>query len=90
MAEWASCRHCGLTHSRRPDGTCPRCHKGIDSGERDGAVDSTLTPLAASPKPGWPLWAKLFVGAVVVPLGTWFGARVGLTFTGSGTAAGRG
>ena len=30
MADWINCPGCGLKHSRRPDGMCPRCKQAVD------------------------------------------------------------
>jgi len=30
MADWINCPGCGLKHSRRPDGICPRCKQSVD------------------------------------------------------------
>lgn len=30
MADWVNCPGCGLKHSRRPDGLCPRCKQSVD------------------------------------------------------------
>ena len=30
MADWINCPGCGLKHSRRPDGICPRCKESVD------------------------------------------------------------
>ena len=30
MADWINCPGCGLKHSRRPDGLCPRCKQSVD------------------------------------------------------------
>lgn len=30
MADWINCPGCGLKHSRRPDGNCPRCKQPVD------------------------------------------------------------
>jgi hypothetical protein len=29
MPEWVTCPSCGLKHTARPDGACPRCHQAI-------------------------------------------------------------
>jgi hypothetical protein len=39
MADWINCPGCGLKHSRRPDGVCPRCKQSVD--------DSAAIPIDA-------------------------------------------
>jgi hypothetical protein len=31
MADWINCPGCGLKHSRRPDGLCPKCKQSVDA-----------------------------------------------------------
>jgi hypothetical protein len=33
VPEWTTCPTCGLKHTRRPDGTCPRCRRPLESDE---------------------------------------------------------
>jgi hypothetical protein len=37
MSGWTSCLHCGLKHSTRPDGLCPRCRQPGEAGAEAGA-----------------------------------------------------
>ena len=30
MGDWINCPGCGLKHSRRPDGLCPKCKQSVD------------------------------------------------------------
>ena len=36
MGDWINCAGCGLKHSRRPDGLCPRCRQSVDAGAAAG------------------------------------------------------
>jgi len=46
MPEWVTCPSCGLKHTARPDGACPRCHQPI------GAASPAAMPEAdAAPAP---------------------------------------
>jgi hypothetical protein len=66
MAEWVVCPYCQLKHTRRPDGSCPRCKQAIDAGGdmpvaqpaaegSDGAMPDVYDGRAlspTSPRPG--------------------------------------
>ncbi len=40
MPEWVTCSTCGLKHSARADGVCPRCKNAVDGGQpADGPPD---------------------------------------------------
>jgi hypothetical protein len=41
MSEFTRCPHCGFTHTRRPDGLCPRCSGALG--------DSPPVVVAAAP-----------------------------------------
>jgi hypothetical protein len=47
MADWINCPGCGLKHSRRPDGTCPRCKQSVDGPA--AAMAAAAAPAAAVP-----------------------------------------
>jgi hypothetical protein len=47
MAEWTVCPFCQLKHTRRPDGSCPRCHQSLEGGGGGGAEAGTEPPLAS-------------------------------------------
>ncbi len=50
MGQWVNCPQCGLKHSLRPDGCCPRCHTLV--GEAPSTTPAVPhAPLAASPPP---------------------------------------
>jgi hypothetical protein len=56
MPDWINCPGCGLKHSRRPDGMCPRCKQSVDgtaapmdAGETP--ADVYVDPPAAAPPP---------------------------------------
>src|SRR4051812_3345350 len=42
MAEFAQCPQCGLKHSRRDDGLCPRCQNAVESDAATGPASSAL------------------------------------------------
>ncbi len=46
MADWINCPGCGLKHSRRADGICPRCKQSVD-GQAAMAVDGADVPAEA-------------------------------------------
>jgi hypothetical protein len=39
MSQWIHCAHCGLKHSARPDGKCPRCQQ-LSGGGAGNAADT--------------------------------------------------
>jgi hypothetical protein len=53
MADWINCPGCGLKHSRRPDGMCPRCKQAVDgpAAMPMDAVDAPADLEAAPPAP---------------------------------------
>lgn len=54
MADWINCAGCGLKHSRRPEGICPRCKNSVDGSAEMPmeAVNSPAdVPMAAAPVP---------------------------------------
>ncbi len=59
MAEWTVCAHCGLKHSLRADGLCPRCRKPLGAGPTEANIEaniyapprSALEPVVAAPRP---------------------------------------
>ena len=55
MGDWINCPGCGLKHSRRPDGLCPKCKQSVDGPAAmptDGAdIPADLPPEAAAPPP---------------------------------------
>ena len=54
MADWINCPGCGLKHSRRPDGVCPRCKQSVDGSAAMpvAALDSPADlPPASAPPP---------------------------------------
>lgn len=50
--EWVTCPGCGLKHSRRPDGLCPRCRRGAGEGAASSGPGAGAPPLAGAPGPG--------------------------------------
>jgi hypothetical protein len=46
MADWINCPGCGLKHSRRPDGMCPRCKQPVE-----GSAPMATTETAQSSEP---------------------------------------
>lgn len=44
MAEWIVCPQCNLRHSRRPDGTCPRCKSATEPGTPDAPQTASAAP----------------------------------------------
>jgi len=54
MAEWTVCAHCGLKHSLRADGLCPRCRKPLGAGPAEANIyappHSALEPVMAAPR----------------------------------------
>src|SRR5262245_23055450 len=48
MAEWITCAACGLKHSKRLDGICPRCKRPLDEVP---ATDEVAEPVAATSAP---------------------------------------
>jgi hypothetical protein len=47
MPEWIVCPGCQLRHSRRADGTCPRCHQSVDAIPEAAPLEA-----AGEPHPG--------------------------------------
>jgi hypothetical protein len=47
MADWINCPGCGLKHSRRPDGICPRCKQPLDAAAPAEAIPAE--PATAPP-----------------------------------------
>ncbi|MGB8931425.1 MAG: hypothetical protein WCC48_09300 [Anaeromyxobacteraceae bacterium] len=46
---WITCQGCGLKHSQRPDGLCPRCRTRVDpAGAQAGGADAPSFPGASS------------------------------------------
>jgi hypothetical protein len=39
MPDWVTCSSCGLKHSARADGVCPRCRNAVDGGSDAAAAD---------------------------------------------------
>jgi hypothetical protein len=50
MADWINCPGCGLKHSRRPDGICPRCKQSVD-GQAAMPVDADVPAEARADAP---------------------------------------
>ena len=53
MAAWVQCGSCGLRHSSREDGLCPRCRAPAD-GRAAGSATATALPAPAPPAPPAP------------------------------------
>lgn len=56
MPEWVTCSSCGLKHSARADGVCPRCRNPVDGGDAPAAggppdVYDGTAPAAYAPGP---------------------------------------
>ncbi len=75
MAEWTSCPHCQLKHTRRPDGCCPRCRQAVDADSAAPPIESfspVSAPMAAEPdasppaEPGRLTAAARLAGAVLI------------------------
>ena len=49
MAGWATCSGCGLKHTRRPSGTCPRCGQAVEP--PDDATAPLLRAVSSQPPP---------------------------------------
>jgi len=72
MVEWIVCAHCGLKHSLRADGLCPRCKKAVGAGPTDGNIyappRSTLEPVAAPPAEALPIGRPVFNARLIYRL----------------------
>lgn len=58
MADWVNCPGCGLKHSRRPDGMCPRCKQPVD-GAAAMPTDAVAAPADLAPAAAPPSMAGL-------------------------------
>jgi hypothetical protein len=63
MADWIACPGCGLKHSARPDGTCPRCRLQV------GAPAPAAPPAAAPAQAPLPPQVAMLGFAVPAPAG---------------------
>src|SRR4051812_18308969 len=72
MAEWTVCAHCGLKHSLRADGLCPRCKEPVGAGPTDGNIyappRSVLEPVAAPPVEALPIGRPVFNARMIYRL----------------------
>jgi hypothetical protein len=56
MADWIACPSCGLKHSARPDGSCPRCRQPVSGAPlATVAAPEPVSPPAAPALPALPV-----------------------------------
>jgi hypothetical protein len=72
MSEWASCPHCGLKHSLRVDGLCPRCRQAVGGAAPPPLPEQALEQMPAGAPPPLPPQGgggTLYSGPVAGPAG---------------------